>query len=261
MTRTLINNIPCELKENFRWVRTIGSDKRPYCVYGDIPASSTQSDTWGTFDEAVEMTSRDDGWLGYVFHDDGYVGIDIDHCVSETGAVRPDVAEAINNFNSYTELSKSGDGIHIIIKGDIPFKGKQQNGFEIYKTARFFVLTGQIYKGCSADINSNDNYLISFIEKYFTGENNSSRNGDGCKWQASWNKIDKRIPVYPSYPTVSSGSRHLMMVSFCGQWWNSGIHAKDLLSLACRANKDFFNPPLPAKEIKDIVKSCIRYRR
>lgn len=260
MTKTELNNIPCELKEAFRWVRTIGDDKRPYCVYGNTPASSTHPDTWGTYDEAVEMTRRTDGWLGYVFHDDGYVGIDIDHCVSETGAVAPNVVEIIQKFNSYTERSKSGDGIHIIIKGDIPFKGKQQNGYEIYKTARFFVLTGQVYKGSSREINSNDDYLKEFIEQYFNKAENISSTSV-CKWQPSWSEFNGRIPIYPTYPTVSAGSRHLMMVSFCGQWWNGGISENDLLRLALRVNKDYFTPPLDEKEVREVVKSCARYRR
>ena len=258
--KTNINNIPQELKEAFRWVRTKGDDKRPYCVYGDLPASSTSSDTWGTFDEALEMTRRDDGYLGFVFHDDGYVGIDIDHCVSETGAVAPNVVEIIERFNSYTELSKSGDGIHIIIKGDIPFKGRQLNGYEIYKTARFFVLTGRVYKDCSTEINSNDEYLAEFVEQYFTKAEDANKEFY-CKWQPRWQGVGKRIPVYPTYPSVSSGSRHLSMVSFCGQWWNGGITPKDLFYLACRVNNDYLEPPLDEKEIRNIVKSCIKYRR
>lgn len=260
MTKTRVNNIPAELKETFRWVRTIGDDKRPYCVYGSLPASSTSSDTWGTFDEALEMTRRQDGYLGFVFHDDGYVGIDIDHCVSETGAVASNVAEIIKRFNSYTELSKSGDGIHIIIKGDIPFKGRQCNGFEIYKTARFFVLTGQVYKGCSSEINSNDEYLKEFVNEYFENAQ-TERKSSYCKWQPVWGRVRERVPVYPTYPSVSSGSRHLSLVSFVGQWWNGGISVEDLYHLTCRANNDFIVPPLDDKEIRNIVKSCTKYRR
>lgn len=263
MLRTRISNIPDELKQGFRWVRTIGDDKRPYCVFDDKPASSTKSETWGTFQEAVERTTDKGGYLGYVFNDDGYIGIDIDHCITPQGTIDKWVLEVIQEFNSYTEISKSGDGIHIIIKGDIPFEGSQHNGIEIYKKARFFVLTGNIVGNCEPVIRSNDEFLKSFIKQMpSSSSNNSTSRGGNCKWKPRWSTTFTGVaPVYPVYPLVGEGSRHIAMVSFCGQWWSGGISKEDLLNIAMRVNRDYICPSLETNEIENIVRSCIRYAR
>lgn len=113
-------------------------------------ASSVLPDTWGTFDCAVLNVANGiyDG-IGYVFNDDGLIGIDIDDGFSE-GLLNPLAADIIGHCGSYTEKSRSGRGVHILLKGSLPFKGRNNRaGVEIYRSGRYFIMTGKviIYSG------------------------------------------------------------------------------------------------------------------
>ncbi len=46
-------------------------------------------------------------------------GIDLDNVIREDGTLEPFALEIINLMNSYTEISPSGTGIHILCKGKI----------------------------------------------------------------------------------------------------------------------------------------------
>ena len=71
----------------------------------------------------------------------GIVGIDLDHCV-ENGIVNPWAAEIIEAVGGFAELSPSGSGVHIYIKGRLPFDGRRSGGIEIYSHNRYLTVTG-----------------------------------------------------------------------------------------------------------------------
>ncbi len=79
-------------------------------------AKSNKSETWGSFEIAVKRAlNRNLGGVGFVFSkDDPYVGIDLDKCISDDGEVEKGATEIIAELNSYTELSPSRKGYHII---------------------------------------------------------------------------------------------------------------------------------------------------
>ena len=52
------------------------------------------------------------------------------------------VSEFIYELQSYSEISQSGKGIHIICKGNLPKNGRRKGNVEMYETGRFFVMTG-----------------------------------------------------------------------------------------------------------------------
>jgi primase-polymerase (primpol)-like protein len=65
------------------------------------------------------VASRGYCGVGFVFSsDDPYVGIDLDGCRNpQTGYIEPWALEIVRRLNSYTEISRSGTGLHIIAKG------------------------------------------------------------------------------------------------------------------------------------------------
>ena len=78
-----------------------------------------------------------------MFSGDGIFGIDIDHCYDpETQELDPAAAEIIETVQSYTELSPSGTGIHILCKGALPEGRKRRGAVEMYSTLRYFTVTG-----------------------------------------------------------------------------------------------------------------------
>jgi putative DNA primase/helicase len=119
-------------------------DKVPYNVRTGDKASSTDSRTWSTFAEALYAYAEGgyDG-IGFVFSSgDPFTGIDLDHCRDpETGVIAAWVAPVIDGFETYTEVSPSGEGIHIYVKGRVA-SAKKGRDIEVYSTARFFTVTG-----------------------------------------------------------------------------------------------------------------------
>lgn len=121
--------------------------KAPYSPMTRKRASVSDPSTWGTFDQAVSILQQYnvDG-LGFVFTEsDPFVGIDLDACRNpETGTLDPWAKALVEQLASYTEISPSGTGLHILIKGQLPegTSGLRTGKLEVYSAARFFGLTG-----------------------------------------------------------------------------------------------------------------------
>jgi primase-polymerase (primpol)-like protein len=102
--------------------------------------------TWGTFESAKKRFNEGDvDGFGFVFtENDPYVGIDLDNCRDKkTGTITDRAQKIISSFASYTELSPSGTGVHIIAKGVLPGKGKKDGNIEMYDQGRYFTFTGE----------------------------------------------------------------------------------------------------------------------
>ncbi|MFC4360303.1 hypothetical protein ACFO0N_20345 [Halobium salinum] len=108
-------------------------------------ASSTDRDTWTDFETAVEYAQNDEAdGLGFVFTDnDPFVGVDLDDCRDpETGHVDDDARDIVNRLDSYTEVSPSGTGFHVLVEGELPEGRNRTGSVEMYDSARFFTMTG-----------------------------------------------------------------------------------------------------------------------
>ena len=145
----LAENIPKELKVRPQWVvwKAVGEkpDKVPYSAKAGCKASTTDLMTWSTFEETLQAYEHDEyAGLGFVFDSaDPYTGIDLDRCVDPaTGKIAGWAMEIVRYFESYTELSATGTGIHIIVKGEVP--NRRKDGIEIYSSKRFFTVTGDV---------------------------------------------------------------------------------------------------------------------
>jgi hypothetical protein len=55
---------------------------------------------------------------------DPYTGVDLDDCVDENGEIALWALEIVHYFDSYTELSATGTGLHVIVRGDVPNRRK-----------------------------------------------------------------------------------------------------------------------------------------
>jgi putative DNA primase/helicase len=143
--------IPDELKAIDQWVvwryawQKGKWDKPPLQSRSGNLASTTKPKTWSTFDAAMAAyeTGTVDG-IGFVFaKKNRLVGIDLDHCRDlETSLIEPWALEIIHSFRTYTELSPSGTGIHIIAGGVLPGPGVKTARVEMYDTGRYFTMTG-----------------------------------------------------------------------------------------------------------------------
>lgn len=132
---------PAELKTVKQFVCWVGSDKIPKNPYTGNNAQSNNSATWGTFDEAVEACEKYnfDG-IGFMFAPP-FFGVDLDHCLDNVDFCD----EFVETLQSYAEISKSGEGIHIICKGKLPDGARRRGGIEMYSKGRYFICTGNVY--------------------------------------------------------------------------------------------------------------------
>lgn len=149
-----IQNIPEELKRLKQWVCWCG-DKIPKNPYTGTNAQSNNPETWSDFETAIKAVEKYhfDG-VGFQFAN-GYFGVDLDHCLDNIDFVD----EFVETLQSYTEFSRSGNGIHIICKGKLPEGRRRKGNVEMYCTGRYFIMTGNVYnekyktiKECSESI-------------------------------------------------------------------------------------------------------------
>ena len=256
-------NIPAELRELKQWVCANADSKVPMQANRPYAASSTNPDTWASFEHAlwaVEHGYYD--YLGFVFNDNGIVGIDLDDAF--TANMRP-IVEDICKWcdGTYMEYSKSGDGLHLFLKGDIPFKGKNNlAGVEMYKTARFFIMTGDSlpHDGICAK-----QYALDYIvEKYFpeTREKKSTTVTPRI-YNPEWDnpKGNKRVKVRPNYPVIPDGCRNICLTSLAGMLHSLGYSKWQIYRELQYANETACTPPLLDGELRAICNSVTRYQR
>ncbi len=166
--------IPLEMKTLTQWLVWKNEEKDgkptkiPYNPRTHTRAKSNDWSTWGTFSEAYS-TLLGGGYegLGFVFTPP-YIGIDYDDVRNPyTGEVTTNVCADIELLESYTEISPSGTGLHVICKGTIPGDKRRIEGFEIYSEGRFFTITGERIEGTPTTINSNQSSIERVYRERF----------------------------------------------------------------------------------------------
>ena len=152
--------IPTDLIESphwvvWRWEQRSGKwTKPPYTAQGR-PASSTDPSTWCTFSEAMEAAVRlHAAGVGYVLSaDDDLIGIDLDHCIDGDGVIAGWASETVAALDSYAELSPSGTGLRVFVRGTLPPEGRKRGNIEIYDRERYLTVTGRRLPSAAATIN------------------------------------------------------------------------------------------------------------
>lgn len=179
----LYDYIPKELKQLPNWVcwRAVPDEKSHSGIKkepvdprtGDFARSNDPS-TWTDFNTAVAVAERYSG-IGFMFGGSGCFGVDIDDREEELkqfldGGEGGIFDEFVNTLQSYTELSQSKHGIHIICKGKLPPGGRnsRRHRLEMYDSGRFFIMTGNC---CSqfAEIRECTESIKPLHAKYFGG--------------------------------------------------------------------------------------------
>jgi len=158
----MFNNIPDELKSvpNFvLWrleVQNGIETKVPYNPSNGYHASVNNPATWSTFENCISILPQTDmSGIGFVITPDlNITCIDVD----DPFKTKPDGSPKFTNpeelqqrqiniakaFDSYSEVSPSGRGIHIWVKGNVP-TGRDKFSVGIYPHGRFMTMTGVVY--------------------------------------------------------------------------------------------------------------------
>lgn len=171
------NSIPSKMRNLPQWVLWMYEmvdgrmTKVPYQIYGN-QARSNDRRTWSTFHTVVNYYNKTntDG-IGFMFSkQDNLIGIDIDDCVKD-GVINDFAKEIIEMLDSYTEISVSGTGIHIIVEGKMPdgFYGTGRKnaelGLEVYCYGRYFTMSAN--RENDNEIEERTDEISELLDKYF----------------------------------------------------------------------------------------------
>jgi hypothetical protein len=176
-----LDNVPAEPLELSQWVarrakvpvnpKTGGSAKvsDPEGPENEPPSEKAR-DTWSTFNDAISRAERDglDG-VGFVFSkDDPYCGVDLDGCRDpDTGEIEGWAQEIIGDLDSYTEVSPSGTGVHVLVRAVLPQSGNKKGQIEMYDSERYFTVTGEHLEGTPKTVRSAQQALLELHRKTF----------------------------------------------------------------------------------------------
>lgn len=176
----MYEKIPQEMKFCNNWVcwqaipdekSHSGIKKVPVCALNGSSAKSNDPTTWTTFGNAlIGMRTRHFSGIGFMFSNSNYFGVDIDDCRDEVerylnGDKSGIIGEFIETLGSYAELSQSGNGIHIICKGNLPKGARRKGKVEMYDSGRYFIMTGNQI-GSYSDVADCTESIKNLHEKY-----------------------------------------------------------------------------------------------
>jgi putative DNA primase/helicase len=164
-----LDALPREIRESTRAVvwrteqRGPSTTKAPYRARDPrAHASVVDPRTWAPFTEALTVVQRGmaDG-VGLVLGA-GIAGVDLDHVRDgRTGAVSDDVLAIVRTLDSYTEVSPSGTGLHVLVRGTLP-PGRRRAGYiEMYDAGRFFTITARHVAGTPHEIHERTDALAA----------------------------------------------------------------------------------------------------
>ena len=169
-----LESIPPDMRREKSWVnwhyqsREGDWTKVPIDPKTGRTASSTDPLTWGTDAEALASFEGDavDG-IGFVFTPP-FCGVDLDDCRDpETGEIQAWARDIVKRLGSYTEVSPSGRGLHIILRGKLPPRGNRKGNIEMYDEGRYFCVTGQHLDGTPLEVNDRQEELSALHAEVF----------------------------------------------------------------------------------------------
>lgn len=254
--------LPDEITSLPQWVVNRKGSKLPFNAVSLQPASVSDSATWNTYQNAFSaLQSGFADYLGFVFNNNGIVGIDIDKGFEDNGVMpTAETMDIINHLRSYTEKSKSGRGFHILVKGKLPFAGKNnRNGIEIYQSGRYFITTGK--QMLFDKIIENQEGIDYVLGKYFADDIYTKGNFNSRYYQLEWKYGADGISLEPSYPPIPNGCRNQSLTSLAGQYHSQGMTYDEIYDLLMKANELACSPPLDEREVRSIIRSVSRYKR
>ncbi len=170
---------------------------RPNGGYGKPPVdpntlmqgNATDPKSWSDFNTANSNIGKEVNVYGGTYQISGVgivlgaaniVGIDLDHVLKKTDdgriLIQPQAREIIKKLNTYTEISPSGTGFHLLAfssKYKLPegckHKIKNPDGteYEIYDSGRHFTVTGNVFQNCP-DINDRSEEIEHLVNSLFS---------------------------------------------------------------------------------------------
>ena len=146
-----------KIKNYKNWINWNINKKKPKIPHNSRTGEYAKNDdpnTWSTYEVAKNFAPC----VGFEFSNVPVIGIDIDHCVdAKTGEMSELAKHVVEVIKSYTEISQSGTGLHILAivddktdfknhKRPLHEKGFDSQGIEFYKENCCIALTENAIK-------------------------------------------------------------------------------------------------------------------
>lgn len=166
----LFPRIPEELKELDQWVvwqyeNDTKVPKNPSTIRN---AGVNWSNTWSSYDHAVEVGQKHNLGIGFVLTpDDPYTCIDLDHCWKKGEPLDDQTRYILDLLQGYTEASPSLTGLHVWIKSEEAVN-RRTSGIEIYSYGRWLTMTGRANPQTPQIIPDRTQELQELIARFFT---------------------------------------------------------------------------------------------
>lgn len=246
-----LSKIPQELKDRKQWIVWKHADavfgvkpkKVPFTVGFKRRASSTDPSAWSTFEEVADTEMTSDQGIGYVFNGE-YIGIDIDY--KDTGVPTEWHKKIVSGLASYTEMSPSGKGVHIFVKGNLAGRsGLNTPQVEIYDKGRYFTFTGKAHSKFASirDCAEMVHRLYDNVRR--------SQEGNGGVSSSAPQVVQK----------VYTGGRSSFLAQRIGGLRRQGLPSNSILGVLRELNVTHCNPPLPDAELQaTVLKSATKWR-
>lgn len=273
------DSIPPELTALPQWVlwKYVPDDKGlpqkvPFSVDGGY-ASSTNPETWAPFEYVADCYERG-GYegIGFVFATGGdRTGIDLDGCRNpETGAIEQWGHDIVERFNTYTEVSPSGTGVKMFVRGkwplptgknlkfnDKPRVGDKDPGVEAYDHGRFFCVTGQHVDGTPRTPQPRQDAINWFAARYWPPEPKTPQRATGATYVDDNTVVERARKYLAKIPPAVSGSggHNATFHAACVLVLGFGLSQETAIALLAEWNETCL-PPWSTKELEHKIDSA-----
>lgn len=231
--------MPKALRRRRRWVAWqpqwrgfgVGWAKVPHhpTRLARVPAKPSNAGSLEQVLASVQAADPDSAYgIGFVLdRRDGIVCVDLDDCRDpDSGTVTPAASDIVGALGSYTELSPSGTGLHVWLRGVVPHDrpNLRAPGVEIYSHARFIAVTNHRLPGTPAGIGRSDYALWELVQSL---RPTPAKKDHGAVVQACPADVAQ---VFARLKSAPNAAKYLRL--YAGDWQGCGYPSQSEADLA-----------------------------
>lgn len=241
--------VPIELRKLYQWVcwkydeainaKTGKRNKIPINAKTLGNAGVGWPNTWSTLNYCIERlnTNPELSGVGLVLTtNDPYVAIDLDSCYFD-GRISEDAQAVVDLMHGYTEVSPSGKGLRILVKGEVQ-KNHKTAKIEIYTQQRWVTITGKAISTIAKipDRQNELNSLVKLLADQPTRNTNTAQRviyqplDDERIWQTLFNgkngSMFRSLFDGDTSPVMNDESRAVIFLGNALALFTQGDHAR-----------------------------------
>lgn len=236
------------LKSKNRWICHKGKVPKMPILTDQANCSGDYYETAGTtYEKAAEAKDK---W-GYdglgILLGQGLIGVDLDHCIKDS-KLSDFAMEVIKQLDSYTEISPSGKGVHILLYGNPGIDNIRTKGIEIYTAKRYFTFTGKTYAGKTEIRSGRDAEISKLYQRVKAAAGQATSSGAGA-----------------DQGEIVEGGRHNFLIKRLMQYCYDNAHNKTITEdqigeYISGVNDEYCKPPIEDIE-RTILSQVPKYRQ